>query len=141
MEPVMSFMTQHAVRPRVAIYEQHAASRSLMETWLSQAGYDVRKRGGSRATANNPVDLVILATQVSTRQTLELIRTMRAIYPTTAFLVLSSSGRSSSADISTPRVDGARVLSKPLNRERLLDAVHDVKGTVSAGRVRGFQLK
>src|ERR1700756_3614962 len=75
--------------PTVDIYERDPAEWAVLQKWLSQAGYRVRERGGSRAQPNSPVDLVILAAQVPTRQALGLIRTMRVIYPTTAFLLLS----------------------------------------------------
>jgi CheY-like chemotaxis protein len=139
----MSFSAPHAARATVDIYERHGATRELMQTWLSQAGYYVRERGGARDPAESPVDLVILATQVSTLQTLGLVRTMRVIYPNTAFLVLSShpGDGCSTADGDAPTVDGTRVLSKPLCREQLLQAVQAVTGTLRAGRERRFQLK
>src|ERR1700744_5340826 len=89
-----------SARPTVDIYERDPATPALMQTWLSDAGYRVRERGGSRAPANSPVDLVILATQIPTPKTLGLIRIMRDIYPTTAFLVLANQpdGEPSSAE-------------------------------------------
>ena len=89
-----------------------------MQEWLRDAGYVVHERGSSRAAAGSPVDLVILATQISTLQTLEVVRTMRVIYPTTAFLVLSSHPERSS-----PVAGAAPVLLKPLTREKLIEAV------------------
>src|ERR1700752_2181012 len=77
-------------RGTVDLYERDPATRELMQDWLREAGYHVREYGGSRAPLGSPVDLVILATQVSTSQTLEVVRIMRVIYPTTAFLVLSN---------------------------------------------------
>jgi DNA-binding response OmpR family regulator len=113
----------------IDIYERDHATRGLLQQWLSQAGYRVRERGGSGAPSISPVDLVILASQVPMPKALGLIRIMRAIYPTTAFLLLSdrSDAEPSSADAGTPTVVGAtRVLSKPLTREALLRAVHAI---------------
>jgi DNA-binding NtrC family response regulator len=112
-------------RRTVDLYERDPAIREMMQAWLREAGYHVRERGGSREPADSPIDLVILATQVSTQQTLEVVRTMRVIYPTTAFLVLSGHsdrGRSCPAPHGHA-ADLAPVLSKPLTRERFLDAV------------------
>ena len=123
-------MEVHAsVRAIVDIYERDPAERELLEKWLSQAGYRVRERGGSRAQPNSPVDLVILAAQVPTRQALGLIRTMRVIYPTTAFLLLSKqpAGDPNRAE-AVWTGDATLVLSKPLGRQELLDAVHAVIG-------------
>jgi CheY-like chemotaxis protein len=112
-------------RGTVDLYERDPATRELMQEWLCEAGYQVRERGGSRAPPGSPVDLVILATQVSTLQTLEVVRIMRVIYPTTAFLVLSGhsdrgrSGRAASAFA----LGATPVLPKPLTREKLLEAV------------------
>lgn len=122
-------MEVHAAgRATVDIYERDPAERELLQKWLSQAGYRVRERGGSRAQPNSPVDLVILAAQVPTRQALGLIRTMRVIYPTTAFLVLSKqpAGDPNRAVDVPLTVDATRVLSRPLRRQDLLDAVHAV---------------
>ena len=115
-------------RATVDIYERDPAERELLQKWLSQAGYRVRERGGSRAQSNSPVDLVILAAQVPTRQALGLIRTMRVIYPSTAFLVLSKqpAGDPNRAEDVPLTVDATRVLSRPLRRQDLLDAVHAV---------------
>jgi DNA-binding response OmpR family regulator len=143
MESPISFLTRRTPRERsgsatVDIYERDRATRDLIQRWLSQAGYYVREHGGSRAPADSPVDLVILATQVSTPQTLGLIRTMRVIYPTTAFLVLSSHSHGGSwcANAGGLTVEGTRVLSKPLSREQLLEAVQAVTATR-----RVFQVK
>ena len=106
-------------RPTVDIYERDPQTRELMQMWLSQAGYSIRDHGGSRAPPDSPVDLVILATQVPASKTLGLIRTMRVIYPTTAFLVLSGHSMGGS---SAPMADGTLLLSKPLTREQLLEA-------------------
>ena len=144
MHPAMSLSTGHAARATVDVYERHSATRELLETWLSQAGYNVRDRGGSRAPVDSPVDLVILATQVSTLQTLQLIRTMRVIYPTTAFLVLSGhpgGGCSTAGGGDAQSIDGTRVLAKPLSREQLLEAVQAITGTLRARHEREFQLK
>jgi DNA-binding response OmpR family regulator len=112
-------------RRTVDLYERDEATRELMQKWLREAGYYVRKLNGSRDPPGNSVDLVILATQVSALQTLEVVRTMRVIYPTTAFLVLSShSSRSRSCPANgVGAADTSPVLSKPLTREQLLEAV------------------
>ena len=117
-------------RATVDIYERDPAEWEVLQKWLSQAGYRVRERGGSRAQPNSPVDLVILAAQVPTRQALGLIRTMRVIYPTTAFLLLSKQpvGDPNRADAVARTEDATRVLSRPLRRQELLDAVHAVMG-------------
>ena len=120
-------------RTTVDIYERDPAEWELLQKWLSQAGYRVRERGGSRAQPNSPVDLVILAAQVPTRQALGLIRTMRVIYPTTAFLLLSKqpAGDPNRAEAVARTVDATTVLSRPLRRQELLDAVHAVIGATA----------
>jgi CheY-like chemotaxis protein len=127
-----------SARPTVDIYEHDPATRELMQMWLSEAGYRVRERSGSRAPANSPVDLVILATQVPTPQALGLIRIMRNLYPTTAFLVLADrpdGGPFSAEERSrtTARAAGGatRVLSKPLTREGLLEAARAARQWIS----------
>ena len=72
----------------VDIYEEDRVTRELMQQWLNDAGYRVREYAGTHAPSNSPVDLVILATQLPTLQTLGLIGTMRAFFPKTAFIVL-----------------------------------------------------
>ena len=112
----------------VDIYEQDRASRGLIQQWLRDAGYRVREDGGSRGQANSPVDLVILATQLSTAQTLEVLRTMRLIYPTTAFLVLprQDTPEASVADTRARSMGATRVLCRPLTRQHLLEAARAV---------------
>jgi DNA-binding response OmpR family regulator len=123
----------------VDIYEHNPVTRELMQNWLTEAGYRVRERSGSQVSADSPVDLVILATQVPTRQTLGLIRVMRKIYPATAFLVLAEHS-DSGLTYAKKRARGAtRVLSKPLAREELLEAAQAAcHRNAIAG---GFQLK
>jgi DNA-binding response OmpR family regulator len=125
--------------PTVDIYEHNPATRELMQTWLTEAGYRVRERGGTDVQADSPVDLVILATRVPTRQTLGLIRVMRKIYPTTAFVVLADHA-DGGLTYAEKRARGAtRVLSKPLAREELLEAAQAAcHWNAMAG---GFQLK
>jgi DNA-binding response OmpR family regulator len=122
-----------SVGATIDIYERDPQMRELMQDWLRQAGYRVREHAGSRDQSNRPVDLVILATLVPTQQALGLIRTMRVIYPTTAFLVLSSHSecKPPSARVGAPRTGATRVLSKPLGREELLEAVRAVIGNSS----------
>ena len=112
------------VSATVDIYERDSTARELMQQWLGEAGYCVREHSGSRAQPNSPVDLVILATQLPTLKTLSVIRTMRLIYPTTAFLVLSS--RPEDEPLTAQALDATRVLSKPLTRQMLLEAVRAV---------------
>jgi DNA-binding response OmpR family regulator len=118
----------------VDIYERDSATRDLMQQWLSDAGYRVRENGGSRAQPNSPVDLVILATQLPTLQTLEVIRTMRLIYPTTAFLVLprQDTPQAAVAATSTQSMGATRVLCRPLTRKQLLEAVRAVTSDQSS---------
>lgn len=108
--------------PTVDIYEHDPATRELMQNWLTEAGYRVRERSGSQVPSDSPVDLVILATRVPTRQTLGLIRVMRDIYPTTGFLVLADHPESGLTYAKTRARGATRVLSKPLAREELLEA-------------------
>jgi DNA-binding response OmpR family regulator len=124
------------ISPTVDIYERDSTARELMQHWLSEAGYCVREHGGSRAQPNSPVDLVILATQLPTQQTLGVIRTMRLFYPTTAFLVLAnrSADEQSIADTRVGRSrDATRVLCKPLTRRKLLEAVRTVTSRGAGG--------
>ena len=122
-----------SARPTVDIYERDPATRELIQLWLSQAGYRVREHAGSRAPTNSPVDLVILATEVPTRQTLGLIRLVRNTYPTTAFLVLANhpEGGLSSAEDRARAASATRVLSKPLTREQLLEAAQAARQRIS----------
>ena len=115
---------KETVSATVDIYERDHVARERMQQWLIEAGYCVREHGGSRAQPSSPVDLVILATQLPTLQTLGLIRTMRLIYPTTAFLVLSS--RPADEPLTGNVLDATRVLAKPLTRQQLLEAVRAV---------------
>lgn len=112
----------------VDIYERDPAARELMHQWLSDAGYRVRELSGSHAQSSSPVDLVILATQLPTLQTLGVIRTMRLFYPTTAFLVLprQDTPEASAADTRAQSMGSTRVLCRPLTRQQLLEAVRTV---------------
>lgn len=124
------------ISPTVDIYERDSTARELMQHWLSDAGYCVREHGGSRAEPNSPVDLVILATQLPTLQTLGVIRTMRLFYPTTAFLVLAnrSGDEQSIADTRARRSrEATQVLCKPLTRRKLLEAVRTATSRGAGG--------
>jgi DNA-binding response OmpR family regulator len=112
----------------VDIYEEDRTSRDLIQQWLNDAGYRVRNDGGSRAQPDKPVDLVILATQLPTAQTLGVIRTMRLIYPTTAFLVLprQDTPEASVSDTRARSMGATRVLCRPLTRQHLLEAARAV---------------
>jgi DNA-binding response OmpR family regulator len=128
----------------VDIYEEDRATRELMQQWLNDAGYRVRDYAGTRAPANSPVDLVILATQLPTLQTLGLIGTMRAFFPKTAFIVLprQDTAEPTCREAAARSSGAARVLSKPVTRQVLLEAVRTLTSRRSdRPRPSGFQLK
>lgn len=114
----------------IVIYEEDHLTRSLLEEWLSEAGYRVRRGSACSAQADAPGDLVILSVYMPKQHGSECVRTIRAAHPGRPLIAISCQFRPGLAAAgATARTLGVQqVIAKPLTREALLAAVRDVLG-------------
>ena len=111
----------------IAIHEEDDLIRELLERWLGEAGYSVRRMHEMPAggPGTGPPSLVI-ANVPSPRAARPLIESLQAVYAA-PILVLSGRfrrGLAGSAEAAR-RLGVKKVLPKPFTRKELLSAVHE----------------
>ena len=104
----------------VAIHEEDALIRQVLERWLGEAGYSLSPMPGERP-------LLVIADLPSPRGVPSRIERLRAVYAA-PILVLSGRFRRGLADSTDAarRLGVRKVLPKPFTRKELLSAVDDV---------------
>jgi two-component system OmpR family response regulator len=114
----------------IAIHEEDAMMRALLEEWLSGAGYRVRAAPPLGARVPGTTDLVIVSIYMPKHAGAQLIQELRAAYPATPLIALSGQFRCglSSAGATARSLGVAQVIAKPLTREALLATIHAMIG-------------
>jgi DNA-binding response OmpR family regulator len=117
----------------IAIYERDDLMYALLREWLSGAGYPVCQAGGVSEGAA-PARLAIVSGAMAKQDGDALIRAVRAVYPGTPIIALSSQARSglSSAGAAARALGVERLIAKPLRRGELLAVVEAVIGPPTA---------
>ncbi len=119
---------------KIVIYEENDLMRSLLEEWLSEAGYLVHaaashERGGGPAVGR-PADLIIVSVYMPKHEGAQLVRKIQAIHPGTPVIAISGqffAGLTAKGAIAQS-LGVQQAIAKPLNRLDLLAAVRSLIG-------------
>jgi two-component system response regulator AtoC len=118
--------------PDIAIYEDNDLMRTLLEEWLSAAGYRVRaaSAGNVPGAAADAADLVIFSIYMPKHEGPRLVHKIQAAHPGAPLIALSGQFRAGlSANGSTAQTLGVQqVIAKPLTCADLLGAVRAIIG-------------
>ncbi|MGO8854374.1 MAG: response regulator [Steroidobacteraceae bacterium] len=124
--------TRHPVNMLdIVIYEEDYLMRTLLQEWLSEAGYRVRLGALRDIRRGCPADLVILSVYMPKQAGLHWVPAIQAAHPGTPLIAISGQFRSGLCDAgATARTLGVQqVIAKPLMRRDLLEAVRGMIGT------------
>ena len=115
----------------IVIYEEDDLMRTLLEEWLSEAGYCVRVTAAREAERTSPADLVIVSIYMPKQAGAPLVRKIQAAHPGTPMIALSGQFRSglSAAGATADALGVQQVIAKPLTRDDLLGAVRGMIGS------------
>ncbi len=104
--------------------------RSLLEEWLSEAGYGVHAAASHEARGAAAADLVIVSVYMPKHVGARLVREIQAVHPGTPLIAISGQFRSGlSANGAIAQTLGVQqVIAKPLTRVDLLGAVRAIIG-------------
>ena len=118
---------------KIAIYEPNDLMRSLLQEWLTAAGYAVRD-STQRSDPGVP-DLAIVSVEAPKSESEVLIGGLRREHPQTPIIALSSRARSGlcSNGAAAQALGVERLLAKPLRRHELLIAVDEAIGPPGPG--------
>jgi DNA-binding response OmpR family regulator len=115
----------------IVIYEGDYLMRTLLQEWLSEAGYRVRLGALRDVRRGCPADLVIVSVYMPKQAGLQWVRDIQAAHAGTPLIAISGQFRSGLSDAgATARTLGVQqVIAKPLMRRDLLEAVRGMIGT------------
>jgi CheY-like chemotaxis protein len=116
--------------PNIVIYEENDLMRSLLEEWLSAAGYRVLPATSHDLYGGSLADLVIVSVYMPKHAGARRVREIQALYPGTPLIAISGQflpGCSANGAIAQA-LGVQQVIAKPLTRIDLLSAVHALIG-------------
>jgi len=114
----------------IVIYEEDYLTRTLLQEWLSHAGYRVRVGRPHDAELDGPADLVIVNVYLPKHAGSQWIRDIQAAHPGTPSIAISGHFRSGlcAAGATAQTLGVQQVIAKPLTRADLLGAVRGMIG-------------
>jgi CheY-like chemotaxis protein len=114
----------------IVIYEEDLLMRTLLQEWLSDAGYLVRLASPREVQPYSPASLVIASVYMPKHIGAECIRNIQAAHPGAPIIAISGQFRPGlSPSGSTAQALGVQqVIAKPLIRRDLLEAVRAMIG-------------
>jgi DNA-binding response OmpR family regulator len=114
----------------IAIYEEDQLMRALLQEWLCGAGYRVQLAAPPGAAPAGKVDLAIVSVYMPKHTGAHLLREVRAAHPRTPLIALSGQFRGGLSSVGTTAqsLGVSQVIAKPLTRDALLGAIHDMIG-------------
>jgi CheY-like chemotaxis protein len=117
--------------PRILIVEDDEQVRSVLRRILEQAGYSVTEapdgRVGLERWREEPADLLITDLLMPEQDGIETIREVRQGWPDAKIIAYTGGGQTGKSFLPAAQKMGAqRTLEKPLDRQALLTAVHEV---------------
>ncbi len=117
----------------IVIYEADDLMSSLLEEWLTRAGYRVRRAKARGTPAPCGADLVIVSIYMPKNTGSRLLEEIRAAHPGTPLIAISAQFRAglSTAGTTAQTLGVARVIAKPLTRAALLEAISAIIGPTS----------
>jgi DNA-binding response OmpR family regulator len=112
----------------IVIYEQDHLTRTLLQEWLSEAGYRVRVGAAGDESCGPPADLVIVSVFLPKCRGAQCVRELQTAHPGRPMIAISGQFRSGLDAVgATARALGVqRVFAKPLARDELLRAVRAI---------------
>lgn len=113
----------HPKRARIALLESDDLIRALVEQWLGEVGYAIKRVTIDELKCGSGIELII-ANVPSPRGAALLIRTLQAEHKAPLLLISArfQRGRGSSLQVAE-QLGVAAVLPKPFTRDELLTAV------------------
>jgi DNA-binding response OmpR family regulator len=114
----------------IVILEEDDLMRGLLEEWLTEAGYAIRKGGPADARAASGADLVIIDLHSPREAGPETVRAAREAYPGAPVIAISGRFRPGLAGCcpAAEALGAQALIAKPFSRDDLLAAVHAVIG-------------
>jgi DNA-binding response OmpR family regulator len=107
----------------VALVESDDLIRTLVERWLGEAGYAVKRVTIEDLRAGNGIDLIV-ADVASPRAATSLIRSLQAVHAAPLLLISARLRRGQGASAALAQQLGvSAVLPKPFTRDELLTGV------------------
>ena len=115
---------------QIVIYEEDYLTRTLLQEWLSEAGYGVSLRTLRGANCKRAADLVIVSVYMPKHAGALCIGDIKRAHPGTPLIAISGQFRSGlSAGGATAQSLGVqKVIAKPLIHRELLEAVQGIIG-------------
>jgi DNA-binding response OmpR family regulator len=116
--------------PGIVILDEDVLMRGLIEEWLTEAGYAVRKRRLAGAPPATNVDLVIIDLHAPREAGVEIVRAARETYPDAPVIAISGRFRPGLAGCcaAAQGLGAQALIAKPFGRDELLAAVGAVIG-------------
>jgi CheY-like chemotaxis protein len=117
---------------RVLLIDDDPATRRVLKLLLERAGYEVTDVSdgelGVRSYRAEPADLVLTDILMPEKEGLELIRELKQDFPESKIVAMSGGGRTGNLDFLplAERLGADRVLSKPIDRQELLQTLGDL---------------
>jgi DNA-binding NtrC family response regulator len=110
---------------RIVIYEQDHLTRTLLQEWLGEAGYEVRIGTPNEAQCEPPADLVVVSVYLPKCAGPASVRDIQAAHPDTPLIAISGHFRPglAPAGAAAHALKVRQVLAKPLVRSEVLRAV------------------
>jgi CheY-like chemotaxis protein len=115
---------------QIVIYEEDYLTRTLLQEWLSEAGYGVHLSTPGGANGKWTADLVIVSVYMPKHAGAQCVGDIKRAHPGTPLIAISGQFRSGlSAGGATAQSLGVQqVIAKPLIHRELLEAVQGIIG-------------
>jgi DNA-binding response OmpR family regulator len=115
---------------QIAIYEEDYLTRTLLQEWLSQAGYDTYLSTPRDANCEQTPDLVIVSVYMPKHAGAQCIGDIKKAHPGAPLIAISGQFRSglSAAGAAAQSLGVQQVIAKPLVHRDLLEAVQGILG-------------
>lgn len=118
----------------ILIVDDDNSLRQVLSAALNKAGYNtIKARNGKEAiecVRNNEIDVILLDIFLGDADGLELIESIQEINPTVAIIIITGHGTTQTA-IEAAKRRAYGYLTKPVDREELLDLVERAASAVS----------
>lgn len=130
-------MERKAHVPRILVIDDEAPVRTLLQTVLERAGYEVSTASdgdkGMRNYKNDPADLIITDIVMPEKEGIELIRELKAVQPDVKIFAISGGGRVAANPylMLATKLGAMRTFAKPVKPDVLLSAVEEVVGAAT----------
>jgi CheY-like chemotaxis protein len=120
--------------PRILIVDDDPFARSMLQSMLTDAGYEVHEASNGRealgAYGERPADVVILDVLMPEMEGLETIQRLKQMDPDVSVIAISGGGRYGLVEHLrlAEGLGAVRTFYKPLDNGKLLAALRDLTG-------------